>query len=153
MNLIHSQREDKFYPRRSASSGPGTGLNIYLHRKKSMILNGTHGVNIMLMQPEQWSGSFRKMPSNSNNRISIVPRDTSSDERTRNLSPQERRCLFPDETNDPHYRNFPNFVYWRGNCRSRCHQEYAVKLCNCSPSLLFPFSDEGECRKEERSAR
>lgn len=115
-----------------------------MHRKKSFIRSGMHGVNIMLMQPQQWSESSRMMPSNSNNRLSIVPRDTGSDERTRSMSPRERRCLFPDETDDPEYRNFPNFVYWRGNCRSRCHQEYAVEVCNCSPSLLFPVNDEGE---------
>lgn len=107
----------------------------------------------MLMQPEQWSESYRMLPSGSNNRLSIVPRHTGSDERTRSLSPRERRCLFPDETDDPQYRNLPGFVYWRGNCRSRCHQEYAVALCNCSPSLLFPISPEGKYGTEGSGVR
>lgn len=144
LSTLHSQKDDKFYPRRTANAGPGTGLDVYLHRNKSYIRHGRHGLHIMLMRPEQWSESYRMLPSNSNNRLSIVPRHTDSDERTRSLSPRERRCLFPDETDDPQYRNLPGFVYWRGNCRSRCHQEYAVALCNCSPSLLFPISPEGK---------
>ncbi|KAH8416701.1 hypothetical protein KR222_007505 [Zaprionus bogoriensis] len=136
------EKEDKFYPLRTSMSGPGTGLDVYLHRNKSEIRPGMRGVYIMLKQPEQWSDSARKLPTNSNNRISMMPRHTGSDERTRSLPPKSRGCLFPDETDDPHYRNLPGFVYWRGNCRSRCHQEYAVDLCNCSPSLLFPNSEE-----------
>ncbi|KAL7726844.1 hypothetical protein ACLKA6_001911 [Drosophila palustris] len=134
------RKEDKYYPRRNAQSGPGSGLQVHLRRNKTRHpTSGRSGIYVMIKHPGQWSDSVRLLPANSNNRISVAPRFTGSDARTRNLKPRVRRCIFPDEIHDPLYKNLPGFLYWRGNCRSRCHQEYVVQLCNCSPSLLFPI--------------
>ncbi|XP_034488710.1 pickpocket protein 19 [Drosophila innubila] len=145
-------KEDKYYPRRNAQNGPGSGLQVYIRRNKSLSRSSVKGVHVMIKQPGQWSDSTRLLPPDSNNRISVMPRFTGSDERTRSLSPRTRHCVFPDEIMDPLYKNLPGFVYWRGNCRSRCHQEYVVKLCNCSPSLFFPIHKDDnftDCKASE----
>ncbi|XP_033149909.1 pickpocket protein 19 [Drosophila busckii] len=134
--------EDKFYPRRSALSGSGSGLDIMLQLNKSLISTGIRGVYLMVKQSSQWSDATRLLPRDSVNRLSIQPRYTSAHARTRGLTAEVRKCIFPDEVHDSHYKNLPGFVYWRGNCRSRCHQEYAVDLCKCSPSLFFPQSQQ-----------
>ncbi|XP_060647099.1 pickpocket protein 19 [Drosophila nasuta] len=139
---IRMAKESKYYPRRLSQNGPGTALEVYLRRNKSYVRTNGHGVHIMVKQPQQWSDSARLLPVDSNNKISLNPRYTSSDVRTRSLSPRDRRCIFPDEIKDPLYKNLPGFVYWRGNCRSRCHQEHVVSRCNCSPTVLFPLSKE-----------
>ncbi|KAH8359598.1 hypothetical protein KR093_007786 [Drosophila rubida] len=135
-------KEDKYYPRRLSQNGPGSALQVHLSRNKTFIRTNGRGVHVMIKQPQQWSDSARLLSVNTNNKISLNPRFTSTDMRTRSLSPKDRRCIFPDEIKDPNYKNLPGFVYWRGNCRSRCHQEHVVKLCNCSPSMLFPVSKE-----------
>ncbi|KAH8312305.1 hypothetical protein KR044_010154 [Drosophila immigrans] len=139
---IKLAKEDKYYPRRLSQNGPGSALLVHLSRNKSFVRTNGQGVHLMVKQPQQWSDSARLLPVDTNNKISLNPRYTSSDVRTRSLTPKDRRCIFPDEIKDPSYKNLPGFLYWRGNCRSRCHQEYVVKLCNCSPSLLFPVSKE-----------
>ncbi|XP_030564308.1 pickpocket protein 19 [Drosophila novamexicana] len=134
------QREDKYYPRRTAQSGPGTGLQVVMGLNKTLAKPGLRGVYVMVKQPQQWSEAARLVPHDSHNRISVMPRYTGSDSRTRVLTARVRRCIFPDEIHDPHYKNLPGFVYWRGNCRTKCHQEHVIDLCKCSPSLLFPRS-------------
>ncbi|XP_017863369.1 PREDICTED: pickpocket protein 19 [Drosophila arizonae] len=146
------QREDKYYPRRTAQSGPGTGLEVYLQLNKSLTMPGLRGIYVMVKQPQQWSESARLVPHDCHNRISMVPRYTGSDSRTRTLTAKVRRCIFPDEIHDPHYKNLPGLVYWRGNCRSKCHQEHVVNLCNCSPTLLFPRHQKdnfSECKASD----
>ncbi|EDW81151.1 uncharacterized protein Dwil_GK11905 [Drosophila willistoni] len=135
-------REDQFYPYRTARSGEGTGLDVFLSLNKSLIRLDKRGVYVMIKQPQQWSDNSRLVPHNAHTRISMAPRFTTTDNRTRSVPPSIRRCIFPDEKEDPKYKNFPDFIYWVGNCRSRCHQEHVVDLCKCSPSLLFPVSAE-----------
>jgi len=100
----------------------------------------------MIKQPQQWSDVVRHVPHEAHTRISITPRFTVTDERTRTVTPEIRRCIFGDEVDNPHYKNFPDFEYWVGNCRSRCHQEHVLNLCKCSPSIFFPISDKGNLR-------
>ncbi|XP_016952170.1 pickpocket protein 19 isoform X2 [Drosophila biarmipes] len=134
-------KEDQFYPRRTAQYGEGTGLDVFLRLNRSLIRPGKRGINVMIKQTQQWSDAIRLVPPETHSRVSITPRYTVSSERTRSVPTEVRRCLFDDETDSPHYKNLPGFQYWVGNCRSRCHQEHVLDLCNCSPSIFFPFNE------------
>ncbi|XP_017130963.1 pickpocket protein 19 [Drosophila elegans] len=134
--------EDRYYPLRTPHYGEGSGLDIFLRRNRSLIRPGKRGINVMIKQPQQWSDVVRHVPHEAHTRISMVPRFTVTDERTRSVSPQVRRCIFPDEVDSPQYKNLPGFQYWVGNCRSKCHQEHVIELCKCSPTIFFPITDK-----------
>ncbi|KAH8338593.1 hypothetical protein KR059_011747 [Drosophila kikkawai] len=136
------EKEDKFYPLRTPQYGEGSGLDVFLRLNRSLIRPGKRGVNVMIKQPQQWSDVVRHVPHEAHTRISIVPRLTVTDERTRAVGPVARRCIFPDEIHDPYYKNLPGFKYWVGNCRTKCHQEHVVDLCKCSPHIFFPVTDK-----------
>ncbi|EDV92698.1 GH18904 [Drosophila grimshawi] len=129
---------DKYYPLRTAKAGPGTGLDVFLRLNKSLVYPGVSGSFMIIKQPQQWSDSARELPTNSFNSVSLTPRYTNSEAGTRTVDAKQRGCLFPDEIHNPYYKNLPGFTYWRGNCRTKCHQEYAIKLCNCSADMFFP---------------
>ncbi|XP_039493847.1 pickpocket protein 19 isoform X2 [Drosophila santomea] len=135
-------KEDKYYPLRTPHYGEGTGLDVFIRLNRSYIRPGKRGINVMIKQPQQWSDVVRHVPHEAHTRISITPRFTVTDERTRSVTPEVRRCIFGDEVDNPQYKNFPDFQYWVGNCRSRCHQEHVINLCKCSPSIFFPVSDK-----------
>ncbi|XP_017041599.1 pickpocket protein 19 [Drosophila ficusphila] len=133
--------EDKYYPLRTPQYGDGWGLDIIFRLNDSYIRPGKRGIFVMIKQPEQWSDVVRHVPHDAHTRVSMVPRYTITDARARSVSPKVRGCIFWDETDAPEYKNLPGFEYWVGNCRSKCHQEHVVNLCNCSPSIFFPVTD------------
>ncbi|XP_044315018.1 pickpocket protein 19 isoform X2 [Drosophila rhopaloa] len=135
-------KEDKYYPLRTPQYGEGSGIDIFLRLNRSLIRPGKRGINVMIKQPQQWSDVVRHVPHEAHTKISLVPRFTVTDERTRSVTPEVRRCIFGDEIDNPQYKNLPGFEYWVGNCRSRCHQEHVIDLCNCSPSIFFPVTDK-----------
>ncbi|XP_030370430.1 pickpocket protein 19 [Scaptodrosophila lebanonensis] len=145
-------KNDKYYPLHTPNSGEGTGLDVFMRLNKSLILPGVRGVYLMIKQPDQWSDEVRLVTHNTHTKISIVPRYTSTEQRTRSVTPTERHCIFDDETNDHRYKKLPGLKYWKGNCRSRCHQEHVDRLCRCTPMLLFPISDDDnftDCKPSE----
>ncbi|XP_034664752.1 pickpocket protein 19 [Drosophila subobscura] len=135
-------KESRYYPRRTPQYGEGTGLDVFMRLNKSLLRPNKRGVYLMIKQPQQWSDVVRHVPHESHTRVSMVPRLTTTDQRTRAVSPSVRRCIFADETDHPKYKNLPGFEYWFGNCRSKCHQEHVVNLCKCSPSVFFPVTDK-----------
>ncbi|EDV53208.2 pickpocket protein 19 isoform X1 [Drosophila erecta] len=135
-------KENKYYPLRTPQYGEGSGLDVFVRLNRSYIRPGKRDINVMIKQPQQWSDVVRHVPHEAHTRISVTPRFTVTDERTRAVTPEVRRCIFADEVHNPHYKNFPDFDYWVGNCRSRCHQEHVIQLCKCSPSIFFPISDK-----------
>ncbi|XP_017083076.1 pickpocket protein 19 isoform X2 [Drosophila eugracilis] len=135
-------KEDKYYPLRTPQYGEGSGLDLFIRLNRSLIRPGKRGINVMIKQPQQWSDVVRHVPHESHTRVSMVPRFTVTDERTRSMAPGVRKCIFADETDNPQYKNLQGFEYWQGNCRSRCHQEHVLERCNCSPSIFFPVSDK-----------
>ncbi|XP_026850675.1 pickpocket protein 19 [Drosophila persimilis] len=137
------EKDNKYYPRRTPQYGEGSGLDVFLRlRNSSLIRPNKRGVYVMIKQPQQWSDVVRHVPHGAQTQISMVPRITTTDQRTRALTPRARRCIFPDEVTHPQYKNLPGFEYWVGNCRSKCHQEHVINLCKCSPSVFFPVTDK-----------
>ncbi|XP_070853117.1 pickpocket protein 19 [Drosophila suzukii] len=135
-------KEDQYYPLRTAQYGEGTGLDVFVRLNRSLIRPGKRGINVMIKQPQQWSDVIRHVPHESHTRVSITPRYTVTNERARSVPPEVRKCIFGDETDSPLYKNLRGFEYWVGNCRTKCHQEHVLKLCNCSPSIFFPFNEK-----------
>ncbi|KAH8363532.1 hypothetical protein KR084_011347 [Drosophila pseudotakahashii] len=135
-------KEDKYYPLRTPQYAEGSGLDIFIRLNRSFIRPGKRGVNVMIKQPQQWSDVVRHVPHEAHTRISMTPRYTITDERTRSVTPDIRKCIFPDEVDSPLYKNLPGFEYWVGNCRTKCHQEHVLELCKCSPSIFFPINEK-----------
>ncbi|XP_041447670.1 pickpocket protein 19 [Drosophila obscura] len=135
-------KESKYYPRRTPQYGEGSGLDIFMRINKSLLHSNKRGVHVMVKQPQQWSDVVRYLSHDTHTQISMVPRLTTTDQRTRAVTPDIRRCIFHDEIHHPKYKNLQGFEYWVGNCRSRCHQEHVVNMCKCSPSVFFPVSDK-----------
>ncbi|KAH8332310.1 hypothetical protein KR074_000859 [Drosophila pseudoananassae] len=135
-------KDNKYYPLSTPQYGEGSGLDVFLRLNRSLITRGRRGVYLMIKQPQQWSDVVRLVPHEAHSRVSIAPRLTDTDERTRAVTPEVRRCIFPDEIDHPAYKTLPGFEYWMGNCRSKCHQEHVVSLCKCNPSIFFPVTDK-----------
>ncbi|XP_037823819.1 pickpocket protein 19, partial [Lucilia sericata] len=130
-----------FYPYHNSYSGEGTGLDV------EVILNGNknkprsrtvNGIYVMIKHPEQWHADVKFINYNTFTKLSLTSQLTETDDRIRHITPVDRGCLFDDEDTHFLYRKIPGLVYWRGNCRTRCHQEYVLKYCKCNLNILFP---------------
>ena len=68
-----------------------------------------------------------------------------TDENLRSLTPQQRKCLFPDEAEQMKLHKH----YSQGNCLLECSLEFAQNMqynnANVSPCTpwFFPFIDQG----------
>ncbi|XP_037941616.1 pickpocket protein 19-like [Teleopsis dalmanni] len=139
------KKNDKYYPYHNAESGESSGLEVDIILDEAKMrpgFNATNGVYIMIKQPEQWHNDARFINFNTYTKIAITAQLTETEQRARVVPVEERKCFFEDESHHPLYKKIPELLYWRGNCRTRCHQEYVVKYCNCSLSVFFPKSKQ-----------
>ncbi|XP_020715906.1 pickpocket protein 19 [Ceratitis capitata] len=91
------QRNDHFYPYHNSKTAELTGLDIVVRLDESKVApyrRSRNGVYVMVKQPEQWHGRTRLINPNTYTKLPIVAQFTSTDERTRAVQPEERRCLF-----------------------------------------------------------
>uniref|UniRef100_A0A1I8P148 Pickpocket protein 28-like n=2 Tax=Stomoxys calcitrans TaxID=35570 RepID=A0A1I8P148_STOCA len=133
--------KDPYYPYHNSKSGDGTGLQARMiidEEKISPKFEGFLGIYVMIKQAQQWSADVKFVNYNTYTKLGIGSQLTETTNRTRDVPPEDRHCIFEDEVNHHLYKKIPGLQYWSGNCRTRCHQEYLVKLCKCNLNLLFP---------------
>ncbi|XP_054081370.1 pickpocket protein 19 isoform X2 [Zeugodacus cucurbitae] len=135
------QLKDRYYPYHNSKITELSGLDVIINldeSKEPPNVRPSNGIYVMVKQPEQWHSDPRFIMHNTYTKLPVVPQFTLTDERTRAVTPEERRCLFQDENLHPLYKKIPGLEYRRGNCFTRCHQEYVFKLCKCNLKLFFP---------------
>ncbi|KAI8123237.1 Pickpocket protein 19 [Lucilia cuprina] len=134
-------KTNPFYPYHNSYSGEGTGLDVEVlldgakTKPRSRTINGIY---VMIKHPEQWHSDVKFINYNTFTKLGLTSQLTELDNRVRQITPVERGCLFDDEDTHYLYKKIPGLVYWRGNCHSRCHQEYVLKYCKCNLNILFP---------------
>ncbi|XP_050339415.1 pickpocket protein 19-like [Bactrocera neohumeralis] len=133
--------KDRYYPYHNAKTNELSGLDVVINldeTKQPPNFTRTNGVYVMVKQPQQWHSDPRFINPNTYTKIPVIPQFTLTDERTRAVGPEERRCFFQNENGHPLYKKIPGLEYRRGNCFTRCHQEYVFKLCKCNLRVFFP---------------
>ncbi|XP_075163735.1 pickpocket 21 [Haematobia irritans] len=136
-------QSDPYYPYHNSNTGEGSGLEVRMvinEEKISPMFDGFLGIYVMIKQPEQWHSDVKFVNYNTFTKLGIGAQLTETNNRTRSIPPLDRACIFEDEVNHHLYKKIPGLRYWRGNCRTRCHQEYLLKRCNCNLNLLFPIT-------------
>lgn len=72
----------------------------------------------------------------SRTRLAVVPEVTVTTPEIRQLSPDERKCVFPDEQ-----RLRLHHVYTKSACLSECRNKYIMLVCRCK---LYFFTFRGQ---------
>lgn len=75
----------------------------------------------------------------SRTRLAVVPEVTVTTPQIRQLSQEERKCVFPDEQ-----RLRLHHVYTKSACLSECRNKYIMLVCRCK---LYFFSFKGSLRQ------
>ncbi|XP_053945431.1 pickpocket protein 19 [Anastrepha ludens] len=133
------RRTDRYYPYHNSKSGEGSGLDVRVNLDKSKQnpnVSSRSGIYVMVKHPDQWHSEPRFISDDTYTKVPVRTQFTSADKRARTVSPEVRKCLFKDES--ALYKGLPELKYRRGNCLTRCHQEYVFKQCKCNLNLFFP---------------
>nr|XP_036212967.1 pickpocket protein 19 isoform X1 [Bactrocera oleae] len=137
---------NRYYPYHNSKTTELSGLDVVINldeTKQPPNFSLSNGIYVMVKKADQWHSTPRFINYNTYTKLPVVPQFTLTDERTRDVTPEERRCLFEDEDDHPLYKKIPGLEYRRGNCFARCHQEYVFKLCKCNLRVFFP-QDESD---------
>ncbi|XP_067623758.1 pickpocket protein 19-like [Eurosta solidaginis] len=136
------QRNNRFYPYHNSDIGEGTGLDIFINLNESKQppgLTETNGVYVILKRPEKYTGSTTFINYNTYTKLPVTPQLSTVDEKTRVISPEERKCFLDELENDhPLYKTLPGMEYGSANCYARCRQEYVYQKCKCNLNLCYP---------------
>ncbi|TMW53312.1 hypothetical protein DOY81_001612 [Sarcophaga bullata] len=119
-------KNDPFYPYHNSYAGESSGLELEVLLNENKMKPGTkmiNGLYIMIKQSEQWHSDVKFINYNTFAKLALTAQLTETDNRIRLITPVARGCIFDDESSHPLYNKIPGLVYWRGNCRTRCHQD------------------------------
>ena len=68
-----------------------------------------------------------QIPEGFNGILTLKIQDTMNDKNVRNIKPESRKCVFPDEPSGTHYKKY-SFT----TCVTECLKQGQLRICNCT---------------------